>query len=86
MFEQDYCCCPGCGKCDAAEKVEQLLEENRQLRGTSTPETEASIRRLAFNLGVTLGRLDQTGGRELECVLQRLERAEADVRALESKP
>ena len=63
-------------------EVERLREENRQLRGTSTPEIEANISRLAFQLGVTLAHLPKVGGRELECLLQRLEAVEVNAAAL----
>ena len=67
----------------ARREIERLREENRQLRGTSTPEIEANISRLAFQLGVTLAHLPKVGGRELEALLQRLEATEirAAVRA-----
>jgi hypothetical protein len=48
-------------------------------------EIQKNISRLAFRHGITLGHLKETGGRELECVLERFDAQAAEIERLRAR-
>jgi hypothetical protein len=48
-------------------------------------EIQTNISRLAFKHGITLGHLNETGGRELECVLERFDAQADEIKSLRAR-
>jgi hypothetical protein len=48
-------------------------------------EIQKNISRFAFRHGITLGHLNETGGRELECVLERFDAQVAEIERLRAE-
>jgi hypothetical protein len=50
-----------------------------------TDDIQQNISRFAFKHGITLGHLNETGGRELECVLERFDAQAAEIKLLRAR-